>query len=130
MAKRVVTAKLTGERELAQAFKKLKRVAQEEALEQAAMAGGYVVERAAKINAPVDTGNLRNSIIAFVIVRSRTRVEVGVGTNVEYAEVVEVGSMHQQAQPYLRPAFDENEERIRAAVTRMLRKRIMDAYGI
>lgn len=94
------------------------------------MAGGYVVERAAKINAPVDTGNLRNSIMAFVIVQSRTRVEVGVGTNVDYAEAVEVGTLRQQPQPYLRPAFDENEERIRAAVTRMLRKRIMDYYGI
>ena len=59
------------------------------------------VEREAKINCPVDTGNLRGSIGA----EEKTPLFFEVGTNVEYSAAVEYG-MGQRAQPYLGPAAE------------------------
>lgn len=62
------------------------------------------VETAAKRLAPVDTGRLRSSLT-----HERGRDEKGlvarVGTNVDYAIFVELGTRHTRAQPYLRPAL-------------------------
>lgn len=61
------------------------------------------VETGAKQRAPVDTGRLRSSIT--------WRLEPGkplaaiVGTNVEYAAFVELGTRNMRAQPYLVPAL-------------------------
>lgn len=50
---------------------------------------------------PVDTGRLRSSIeMVFVGV-----LAVRVGTNVEYALYVEMGTRDSPAQPFLRPAL-------------------------
>lgn len=60
---------------------------------------GITAEAYAKMKCPVDTGNLRNSI---------THTSDGefayIGTNVEYAPYVEMGTSKTRAQPYLRPA--------------------------
>lgn len=70
---------------------------------------GLIGERYAKELCPVDTGRLRNSI-------SHEYDEEGayIGTNVEYAPYVELGTSRQSAQPYLEPAvtnhFDEYKE--------------------
>ena len=64
---------------------------------------GLVAEGYAKRLCPVDTGRLRNSIT------HTTRSEPGpvayVGTNVEYAPYVELGTKRTKAQPYLKPAI-------------------------
>lgn len=68
---------------------------------------GLLIEGQAKANAPVRTGQLRNSI--------NSRVEGDkaiVGTNVEYATHVEYGARNQKAQPYMRPALDKNRKNI------------------
>ena len=64
------------------------------------------VERAAKRNAPVDTGRLRSSITRSNVVRNGDSLEVAIGTDVEYGPYVELGTSRQRAQPYLRPALD------------------------
>ena len=90
-----------------------------------------VIERAAKSNAPVKTGNLRNSITHKVSLGS---LEGTVGTAVEYAPYVEMGTgiyasqgggrqggwsyvdaegnghhtNGSRPQPYLKPAVDNN----------------------
>lgn len=61
---------------------------------------GLVAEGYAKLACPVDTGRLRNSITHELI----SETEVAIGTNVEYAEIVEVGGKNHSAQPYLKPA--------------------------
>ena len=61
---------------------------------------GFVVERAAKGNVPVDTGRLRSSIES-----RRTGLISQIGTNVKYSLPVELGSTKSAAQPYLRPAL-------------------------
>ena len=90
-----------------------------------------IVERSAKSNAPVQTGTLRNSISHKVNIGS---LEGVIGTNLDYAPYVEVGTgiystqgggrqggwfyidaegnghftMGSHPQPYLKPAVDEN----------------------
>jgi len=95
-----------------------------------------LVQRSAKIKAPVDTGRLRASITPEV--RAQGNLVTGVvGSNVKYAHFVELGTkahfvpqqyigtwarrhglgdrglfVSGRAQPYLEPAFVENAERI------------------
>ena len=54
---------------------------------------------------PVDTGRLRSSITEEMGRDSRGLV-ARIGTNVEYAAYVELGTRRMRAQPYLRPALD------------------------
>ena len=70
------------------------------------------MEAHAKINAPVDTGFLRNSIT----VDSVTPMEAIIAPHTDYAEYVEFGTSRMAAQPYMRPALDEHEGEIVAAV--------------
>ena len=66
-----------------------------------------MVVRDAKKLCPVDTGRLRSSI-THEIEGTTGRV----GTNVEYARAVELGTEKQSPQPYLRPALHKNEKAI------------------
>lgn len=66
---------------------------------------GLTVQRAAKRNAPVDTGRLRSSITEELTRDGDELVET-IGTDVEYGLYVEVGTHHAPAHPYLRPALD------------------------
>ena len=68
---------------------------------------GAIVEGDAKLRAPVDLGTLRASIQTTVGNES-----VSVGTNVEYAPYQEYGTRKMRAQPFLRPALDNNRKKI------------------
>lgn len=87
------------------------------ALGSALLAGALLVEGDAKRRAPVDTGTLRNSIRA----EQQSDTEATVGTPVEYAPFVEYGTSRQAAQPYLRPALEQNRDAIVATVTQVIR---------
>lgn len=65
---------------------------------------GGKAESYAKKLCPVDTGRLRNSITHQ---QYDEHTEV-VGTNVEYAPYVELGTHRQAAKPYLRPAAENH----------------------
>lgn len=86
-----------------------------EQIDRALEAIGLYVEGEAKLNAPVDTGNLRGSIDHKV-----NDDHVIVGTNVEYAVYVEKGTSKKKAQPYLTPAAEENIENIKRLAQRYL----------
>lgn len=62
---------------------------------------GLDIEATAKVNAPVDTGTLENSISADI---DGLTAEVSATTN--YADYVEYGTSRMAAQPYMGPAFD------------------------
>lgn len=79
---------------------------------------GLAAEGFAKRKCPVDTGNLRNSITHAV---ESGEDAVYVGTNVEYAAYVELGTSRTQAQPYLRPAATEHGSTYRSIIERNLR---------
>ena len=75
------------------------RTSYENAVRTALMQIGMTAETYAKKACPVDTGRLRNSITHQV-----GDAEVVVGTNVEYAAYVELGTSRTKAQPFLKPA--------------------------
>jgi HK97 gp10 family phage protein len=62
----------------------------------------YSIERDAKLLCPVDTGRLRQSITTTYNAGS---FKAQVGTNVDYSESVEFGTIRQRPQPYMFPAF-------------------------
>lgn len=64
---------------------------------------GLTAETYAKLNAPVDTGRLRSSITHAI-----DESNAYIGTNVEYAKYVELGTTKQKPQPYLKPAVTEH----------------------
>lgn len=68
---------------------------------------GMTAERYAKNDTPVDTGRLRNSITYEV---RDDEQAVYIGTNVEYAPYVELGTSIMAARPFLRPAATEHGE--------------------
>lgn len=70
---------------------------------------GLVAENYAKKqitkNKSVVTGNLRNSITHEVDAQKK---QVFMGTNVEYAPYVELGTSRAREKPYLRPALNDH----------------------
>jgi HK97 gp10 family phage protein len=90
-------------------------------VEKALVKAGLLVEREAKLRAPVDEGRLRNSISSRLINSSN----VEVGTNVYYAKFVEYGTTKMRAQPYLNPALIVSKIKIKnllmAAIQEALR---------
>lgn len=77
----------------------------ENAMERALTRIGLAAEGYAKKEAPVDTGNLRNSITHAVEMDEKAAY---IGTNVEYAPYVELGTSRAKAQPFLKPAATEH----------------------
>ena len=71
---------------------------------------GLVAEGYAKKLAPVDTGNLRNSITHDV---DDGEPAAYIGTNVEYATYVCLGTIHMNAQPFLKPAVNDHKDEYR-----------------
>ena len=71
------------------------------ALERGLEAIGLAAESHAKELCVVDTGRLRNSITHVV-----QDEEVYIGTNVEYAPYVELGTSRMKARPFLKPAAE------------------------
>ena len=74
---------------------------------------GLTAEGYAKKLAPVDTGNLRNSITHTV---DEEEPAVYIGTNVEYAPYVCLGTIHMKAQPFLKPAVADHANEYRKII--------------
>lgn len=64
---------------------------------------GFAAEDHAKKICPYDTGRLRDSIT-----HTQDSDAAYIGTNVEYAPYVELGTSKQNARPFLRPAATEH----------------------
>lgn len=80
---------------------------------------GLTAERHAKEKCPVDTGRLRRSISHAV---AEDENAAYIGTNVEYAAYVEMGTRFQKAQPYLKPAVTNHSEEYRRIAENILKK--------
>lgn len=87
----------------------------EEAMDQAIAKAltmiGLKAEGNAKNACPVDTGRLRNSITNAIDTEENA---VYIGTNVEYAPYVELGTSHRKPHPYLKPAAADHGDEYRA----------------
>lgn len=114
-------ARVTGTDELNSTLKALAAKATGQNLAAALRAGALVIETPAKAKAPVLTGNLRRSIHTEVSTGGE-KAEARVGTNVEYATVVEFGTSNRPPKPYLRPAYDENRGKALDEVTAVLQE--------
>ena len=74
--------------------------------------GTDLVQKDAKLLAPVDTGDLRGSIVKAV---DKYNLEGTVSTNKEYAPYVEFGlrsNPNYPKQPFLRPALNNNVDKL------------------
>lgn len=78
----------------------------------------FELEARAKLDVPVDTGTLRNSIQTTFENDGFTGV---VATNVEYAIYVEYGTRFMSARPYFTPAV----EQVRASFERAVRDELV-----
>lgn len=85
------------------------------------LSGAMLVNNSAKEVVPVRTGNLMRSIHPELTNSTRTFVTVAVGTDVEYAPYVELGTSKQAARPYLRPSLDKNQDKVREEIRRDFR---------
>lgn len=93
--------------------------ATDEAIERALEAIGITAEGYAKLLCPVDTGRLRNSITHDV---RKSEKAVYIGTNVEYAPYVEMGTSRTRPQPYLQPAIQNNKDEYKQLLEDELKK--------
>ena len=79
---------------------------------------GLIAEGYAKKLAPVDTGNLRNSITHDV---DDGEPASYIGTNVEYAPYQELGTIQMKAQPFLKPAVNDHKDEYRKIIENELK---------
>lgn len=102
----------------------------DQAISVALEASALLVEGQAKAICPVGKyppgsgrvgGNLRNSITHEV-----EKKEARVGTNVEYAPFVELGTVKMAAQPYLNPALEKNKGNIKKIFADAIRREVGD----
>lgn len=119
--------RIKGDADLHRALGRLKAGPRNAAQAQGLDAGARIVETWAKVYAPVDTGALRNSIQVDEPVTPELAT---VSATVEYAEYVEVGTSHSPAHPFMRPAVDQHEAEIVAAVAAEIRAFVLSAGGM
>lgn len=77
---------------------------------------GLAAEGYAKRLCPVDTGRLRNSIT-----HTADRDTAYIGTNVEYAAYVELGTKKTKEQPYLMPAVVDHQSEYKQIIENRLK---------
>jgi HK97 gp10 family phage protein len=65
----------------------------------------------AKAIVPVDTGRLRDSI-DYQVVEDAQQITWIIAPHTEYADFVEFGTSRQAPEPYMRPAWDQNEAKV------------------
>lgn len=89
-----VVKKFDRTNELAQRARRAVSEALGDAAQQAAVVARQLV--------PVDTGYLRSSIFS----EQEGELKFNIGASADYAQYVEEGTIHQEPQPYLRPAVE------------------------
>ena len=98
------------------------RAAVETAVEKAARRAleicGGKAETYAKRLCPVDTGRLRSSIAH----QAESAYVMAVGTNVEYAPYVELGTYKMSARPYITPAVENHMSEYADVIAKELKK--------
>ena len=127
--------KIEGGKELDAALKKLGIDLERKIAKSGARAGANIVAKAAREKAPQDSGTLKRSIkvvarskrvgdaVVSVVTRSGKKWN-SKGMNAWYAGKVEFGTEHTPARPFMRPALDENGERIIKAMSAKIQERI------
>lgn len=127
-----------GGREVQQALADLAKIASPDVLRDAAAEGAAAIKAGAQQRVPVDTGALRDSIEVVALEQDSGAVLIGIGSPLPYARRIEFGfngqdslgrTYHQPAQPYLRPALDEDGAAAVASVAAELKARLSEVGG-
>jgi HK97 gp10 family phage protein len=84
----------------------------------------FAIDRASKINTPVDTGRLRAS---HQTIFSNLRGEVGPNTN--YALYVHEGTIKMKARPFLLQAVESNEQQVNDYFKKAVQNTLDDIAG-
>lgn len=90
--------------------KKLKKNVNMDDVKRVVRHNGAEMQEKAQQNAPVDTGYLKRSIQLEITDRGMTSE---VEPTAEYAPYPEFGTRFMEAQPYLKPAFDDQKEKFK-----------------
>lgn len=93
------------------------------AMERGVRRAGLKVEGDAKMVTPVDTGALRSSINTTSSSTANSATAT-VGSNLEYAAYVELGTSKSSAQPFLQPSLQKNKK----VATQIVMTEIRSAY--
>ncbi len=140
----MATVQISGLRELGEAMKTLRADVAGKVARQAVAAGAGIVRKAARQGAPVDSGNLQAAIVMkrerqtrlteeYIVaprkgktrdVKAAKRGEGRLGKDAYYAHMVEFGTVKMPAQPFLRPALENNTQAATDAIARRLKQRI------
>ena len=98
--------------------KKLIRNMDTSAVKTVVQKNGSEMQTKAQQKAPVDTGNLKRSI---GLVMRDGGLTAEVEPTAEYAPYVEFGTRFMNAQPYLKPAFEEQKEKFKKDMDKLAR---------
>jgi len=117
---------LSGQEELLKNMDNLSVELKNKVKEEAIIEAAEFVRDIAKEKAPVDTGFLRENIIVQVVENNNIVTEAKVGPNRSafYGAIVEYGSKKMKKKPYLRPAYDENLDKINEIISRRIQEGI------
>ncbi len=108
-----MAVKLKGVNELRLA---LKKKANMDSVKRIVKQNGAELQAKAQRNAPVDTGNLKRSIQLEI---SEGGLSAKSEAMAEYAPYVEWGTRYMEAQPYMKPAFNDQKEQFRRDMDRL-----------
>lgn len=108
-----MSVKLKGVNELKLALKKKTDM---ESVKRVVKQNGAELQARAQRNAPVDTGNLKRSILLDI---SEGGLRAKSEATAEYAPYVEWGTRYMDARPYMKPAFNEQKERFKRDMDRL-----------
>lgn len=97
--------------------RKLKKNVRMDDVKRVVRHNGAEMQTKAQQNAPVDTGTLKRSI-GLEITDSGMAAEVR--PTADYAPYVEYGTRFMEAQPYLKPAFDEQKEKFKKDMKKLV----------
>src|SRR5260221_582984 len=114
-----VTVKIEGLNEVRDALEELPKAMSKNVMQRVLEKHAAPIAATAKSLAPVNTGELRDEIVASIKLTSHQRalhetqgddVEVFVGSGVFYAHMQEFGTEHNPPHPFMRPAWDQHKQ--------------------
>ena len=97
--------------------KKLKKNVRMDDVKRVVRHNGAEMQEKAQRNAPVDTGHLKRSIRLETTDAGMT---AEVQPTADYAPYVEYGTRFMEAQPYLKPAFDDQKEKFKKDMKKLV----------
>lgn len=112
---------MEGDKQIRERLKKIKKTVSND-IEQALVNSALIVERDAKINAPVDTGLMRSTITHNLGNEDTNNPYVDIISPTEYSKYVEFGTSKQPAQPFLFPAYNNNKQKILKEIAKAMKK--------